>query len=507
VSSPKPHGWRLVFFLIGLGLTVLAAFPAAALFPIRALVEQMTAPQEAPVVARRVFLAGAAIFGIVGWLWTFFRSAISELLARLVGLQPATFWLVVAIAAAVPRVLLAFTVGYEPVTDAAWYHKAALSLAHGEGLVVDGQVSAYRGPGYAFLLALTYKGFGPSVAMAWFWGAVSTVVLLVALFAISRHLFNDAAARTATSMAAVYPALVFMTGQALSDLAFVAGLLALVAFVLKCTPYRIGNSVLAGIAVGVLTLLRGVGIGLFLVVPVLWMLRKPDPKRFAGSVCVTAAALLVAVAPWMIRNHAVFGHYTLGTNVGTNAYAGNHPGSSGGTDRYTIPPRAESQPDEWRRDRMLLDAAIEFVASKPAEALAILPGKLLNLYLLETEAVSSLLQGSQPGDPTWKHLLYGISQLIYLCVMLLLVERIASFRDPAQRPKGVQWTGWILAAYFTGICLIFHGEDRYRLPILPWILLEGAVVLTRAFRLDGRSAGVSGPPPSSVRPATARSSR
>jgi 4-amino-4-deoxy-L-arabinose transferase-like glycosyltransferase len=504
VSFHKPHGWRFCLFLLSLGLALLAAFPTVGLLPIRALVEQMTAPEVAPVVARRLFLAGAAIFAVVGWLWTFFSSATSALIARLAALQPTTFWLIVAFAAAVPRVLLGFTVGYEPVTDAAWYHKAALSLARGDGLTVDGQVSAYRGPGYAFLLALTYKAFGPTVGMAWVWGAVSTVVLLVSIFAIGRHSFNDAAARVATLMAAVYPALIFMTGQALSDLPFVAGLLALVAFMLKCTPYRVGNSILAGFAIGVLTLLRGVGIGLFIVVPVFWMLRHPDPRRFAVSACVIAAAFLISVAPWMIRNHAAFGHYTLGTNVGTNAYAGNHSGSSGGTDRYTIPPLAESQPDEWRRDRMLLDAAIEFVASQPAEAVTILPGKLLNLYLLETEAVSSLFQGSQPRHPAFKHVLYGVSQLSYLCVMLLLVARVASFRDPARRPKGIQWTGWILAAYFTGICLIFHSEDRYRLPILPWILLEGAVVLTRMRRLDGKSADAEGLPPSGVKPATAQ---
>jgi hypothetical protein len=37
----------------------------------------------------------------------------------------------------------------------------------------------------------------------------------------------------------------------------------------------------------------------------------------------------------------------------------------------------------------------------------------------------------------------------------------------------------LIAGYFTSICLVFHGEDRYRLPILPWILLEAAVVVAR----------------------------
>ena len=119
--------------------------------------------------------------------------------------------------------------------------------------------------------------------------------------------------------------------------------------------------------------------------------------------------------------------------------------------------------------------------ANPWEAAAILPKKLMHLYLLEMEVVTV----SVPGQASLAGMdevraLRGEPQLTYVCVLILFCTRALELLTPAHRPRAEQWTGWLFVGYFTLLCLVFHGQDRYRLPILPWILIEGSVVLARA---------------------------
>ncbi len=81
------------------------------------------------------------------------------------------------------------------VTDPHWYHDTAVSLASGDGLAFRGALTAYRPPGYPWLLALTYTVFGPHPALAWVWGILATSVLLVATHHIALRLHGTTVAR------------------------------------------------------------------------------------------------------------------------------------------------------------------------------------------------------------------------------------------------------------------------------------------------------------------------
>lgn len=440
----------------------------------------MRSPETAVPLARWLFGTAALVFGIVSWTWRWLETIARRVVVGITELPVRTFWILVCTLAVVPRFLIAITISYQPTADAWWYHEAATSLAAGQGLAVGGELTAYRAPGYPLLLSLTYRLFGPDLALAWIWGVLSSAVTIGAIHVIGRRLHSEAVARLAAVAAAVYPALVLMTGQSLSDLPFVAGLLLIVVFVLVGVPYGVLGSVVVGIAIAMLTLTRGVGAGLVVVVPLIWLLRRQDVRRFATSLAVIALAFAAGITPWILRNRSVFGVPTLATNFGTNLYVGNHHGSPGGffpAHWPTPPPSARG--NEARVDRALLQEAIDFVVASPWEAAAILPKKLTRLYLLEMEVVTSLFQGEHPS-PTWmKHALYATSQVVYLFSLILFCARAFELSSSSLRPCGAQWTGWLFVGYFTCLCLVFHGQDRYRLPILPWILIEASVVLAR----------------------------
>jgi 4-amino-4-deoxy-L-arabinose transferase-like glycosyltransferase len=489
---------RLLLALLAAACAVAAAFPQTALTPIASLVAQMRAPQQAVPVARAFFVAAAIVLLLAALAWPKLAAVGDRAVSAIASWTARRFWITVAVGAIVPRALVALALPYEPTSDAAWYHEVAASLARGDGVVYGGEPTAYRSPGYAMLLAVLYRVAGPHVALAWVLGALATAVLLRAMFEVAMRLHDERVARVATLMAAMYPALVLMTGQSLSDLVFVAGLFAAFAFVLRVNGDRPQDVLWLGAAIGLLTLLRSVGGGLVALLPAVWWLVRRNDARYARAVAIAAFACAVVVLPWMVRNAIVLDRFTIGTNAGSNLLVGNRPGASGWRDAFELSPQLLAVRGEAARDDAMKAQAWAFIREHPAQALAILPGKLAGMYLLETQAVTSLFQGERRGSDAARHALYGLSQLTWMALALLVLARVASWRAASQRPRGAQWSGWLLVAYFTAICLVFHGEDRYRLPVLPWFLIEAAVVLAGA-------RGMTQPRNRSIRPLSSSS--
>ena len=387
------------------------------------------------------------------------------------------FWLFIVLAAIALRLATALALPYTPVSDARWYHDAAVSLAHGRGLTVDGEPTAYRLPGYPFLLSLTYRAFGPHVGLAWIWGALATAVLIASTFAIARRLYGERMARAAATGIAIYPALVLQTGQAMSDLCFAAGSMWLIAIALRPSP-RWRQAALAGIGIGLLTLTRGVGLVLLAIVPAVWALARPRHPSLAKTVCILLAAFALVVVPWLWRNDRLFGRPVFTTGTGLNAYIGHHPGASGGYDPAELPFPAEALAwNEAEVDRALLVHALDFARTHPIEELVLVPRKIAHLYAFETSAVTALFQGDRPASPALKYALHAVSQLAYVAVLAAFLLRAFELLTRLARLSGTQWAGWIVALGFTAVAVLFFGQDRFRLPILPWMMIEGAAWL------------------------------
>ena len=486
------HGSSTVRIACLLGAALAAALawaPEWALLPLQSQVAQMRDPARAAQQARLLLLAAAATLTLFALAWHPLRRGFVAGLQALVSLSARRFWYGIALLAGLPRLALMLTVDIEPGSDAAWYHAAAWSLALGDGLVVHGEPTAYRPPGYPALLALGYRAFTPDIRQAWFWGLLATAVLLPAFHVIARRLHGEAVARLATLALAIHPALLFMTGQAMSDLPFLAGSALLLAVWLARPAPRWTDSVLAGLAIALLTLLRGAGLVLLPVLPLIALAGGLGGRRAARCAGLLVLACAAGLAPWVARNQVVLGQATLGTNLGINLYAGNRPGASGGVDRFDWPAASMAERGEAAQDRALRQAALDFVTAHPLEAAAALPRKLLHLFAFEFEAASALLQGHPAGSPA-RLMAFGASQLVHALLLALLLARLLSWRDPGQRPRGLQWTGWWLAAGVTALALLTHGQDRYRLPLLPWMVLEAAVwIAGRVARREPHAGG------------------
>ena len=471
---------QLALGLLCAACVLAALFPDWGLRPIESLVTQMRAPQYAVPVARAFFIVAAIASAAVAVWWDAVARTCENALDVVASWPAYKFALIAALAAILPRLVVAIALPYEPTSDALWYHDVAGSIARGEGVSMVGEPTAFRSPGYAFLLSVLYWVAGDHVELAWVWGAISTVVLLFAVHDIAKRLYDEAIARVATLLVALYPALILMTGQTMSDLPFLAGMYALMAFALRTDGERVGDAIIIGLAAGLLSLVRSVGAGLVVLLPAIWWLRTRDTSRFLRATVIAALACAACLAPWMARNAVALDRFTIGTNGGSNLLVGSRPDASGWRDRFELPDSVLAAPDEVSQDDAMRNEALSFIRDHPADALAILPHKLVAMYLLETQAVTSQFQGKQRAGDAVRHFLFGASQLAWISIALLVLARVVSWRRKADRPRGARWSGWLLVAYFTAICLVFHGEDRYRLPIMPWFIIEAAAFAVAA---------------------------
>lgn len=444
------------------------------------------AVRVALAVASAACLAGAVLAKPAADLWR-------RMLEGLCALDVTRFWCAIAVLGIGIRLLAAALIDYQPIADAWWLHDAAASLSRGEGFAVAGVPTATRPPGYSFVLAgfLTLFGHGRAAVLAL--GILSGAAVVAFGHSIANRLYGARAARVSAVLLAFYPALVLMAIQSLSDLFFLALLLGAVWFVVS-REYSLRAACALGVLLGFGLLSRGMAIGLFAVLPLLWFARHRNPGWLARSIIVTGVVTVLVASPWALRNERLFGRVTLETNIGTNLYWGNHPGAlSGARPREWPSFTYDERLNEAEHDAALFRHARAYILANPREVLGLMPGKLWGLYALETEVVTSLLQAPRYRQSKAKYALYAVSQLAYMAVLLALLARAMQALRARERPTREQWAGPILCAYFTLLCLVFHGEDRYRLPILPWMLFQVAVLASASRVQPARIAGSTEP--------------
>jgi 4-amino-4-deoxy-L-arabinose transferase-like glycosyltransferase len=228
------------------------------------------------------------------------------------------FWVLLAV---VTLVGLGIRVGYiaterwdyPPDGDAMWYHASANSVADGDGIVnpflsASGIVapSADHPPLYTLYLAgFSLVGIdtpnGHVLASALL-GAASVFVAGLA----GRRIGGDRLGVLAAAMVAVYPNLWRHDGMLMSETVaiFTVALAVWLAYRYLDRPDVIGLALVGG-TVGLATLARSelILLALFLVVPLVFTGGGDRPwaerLRWLG---VAAAACIVVVAPWVIRN-------------------------------------------------------------------------------------------------------------------------------------------------------------------------------------------------------------
>lgn len=292
---------------------------------------------------------------------------------------------------------------YFVAADSVLYLELASNIASGHGLTLDGDPTAYVGPGYPlFLTPLILAGLGPlgiGIVQSFIGAATAALAGLAARELALAARFDGHRAWTAallTSAAtALYPHLIFWTGYVLTETLFVF-LLSLAAFSLT-RGVRLSSTawmVMAGSSFGLSALTRPPALAAAAVV-VLWLiLEATRSRRFALPVAFLIA-LSLPVGAWAIRNAVELGTPVVtSTESGYVFYQGNSRGATGGTRGYVdghdftdlVNPAGLG---EVERDALYLRRAISDVLADPGETVRRWPTKVWNMWRPTYEGAST----------------------------------------------------------------------------------------------------------------------
>lgn len=378
--------------------------------------------------------------------------------------------LVVGCLAVVARVgMLAATGGYRPHHDDRSYLANALALARTGDYPVfrAGHVAvptAYRAPGFPMLLAIVHLAFGRALVVERVAQVGVGVALVVLVYVLGRQLFGPRTALVAGVLAAVSPVLVLFDGSLISEPLFTVLLLG----ALSCAIAR--RTAVAGVLIGLAALTRPEGLAL---IPAVALLAG---SRRGGLVVVLAA--VACVAPWTIRNAVVLHSFVPVSTETGNTLAGTynrlslHDGRWRDPRRYHLysTARAQNRDSEARTDTALTHAAITFIADHPSDLARVAADNAGRAAGIAPTAFSRLSLRSVSLSPK-------PAPALRAALIITTALALAGAATAAARRAPPGW--WLAGAVVMAVALLVNAEQRFAVPLQPFLLLLAPLPLTR----------------------------
>ena len=367
--------------------------------------------------------------------------------------------------------------------DSEAYWVLAQHVAHGEPFEYGSpDARVFRMPGYPALLAVLFWLFGPDVPVraARLLSAVLGTLAVAAVYWLAAALFDRRTGLVAALAAACYPGAIAMSVVILSEAPFCPLYVAqLAAWIQSWQADRRAElwAALSGLFGGLASLMRPDWL-LFVPFAALAGLcfARPRAKHVRLSL-VMMFVVAVVMLPWWWRNQGVIEHFVPTTlQVGASLYDGLNPNATGGSEMSFITPfvREERQnpslpgePFEYRLDRRMWNAALEWAVAHPARVIQLAAIKFVRMWNV------------WPNDPQNRSL---VMRLITAATFLPAIITALAGVWFTRRELWPAALCWLPAVYLTLLHLIFVSSIRYREPPMLGLLVLAAAFFTRGSR-------------------------
>ncbi|MGH2726103.1 MAG: hypothetical protein ACRDKS_03915 [Actinomycetota bacterium] len=368
-----------------------------------------------------------------------------------------------------------------PTSDSRYYYETAVNLASGHGYSANGEPTAWRPPGYSGFLALLFRVFWPSTFIASIANVALYALVLLLWYPLARMVANsDLVARLSLLVLAFVPNHIAYSSLIASEI--LALLLATLGLLLLLVAERRPSAaVAAGIVFGAAALVRPV----VLLLPLVWgaglfvlgsrARSKAALRRAAASLLVVHFAMAVVVAPWIARNHAVFGHYVFANESGVTFLVGNNPYATGGW-RYDERVRnlVPSSGDDFTDSAHATDYALHYARTHLLRTLLLMPKKVAYMYVVDHDGATWNRRGmtadqsvQRVGLVAWA----GLSDVSYWIIGFAALVALGKRLLPALAVATL--------AFFTAAYLPFFGTSRFHFLAMPWLALGAASLFAR----------------------------
>lgn len=400
--------------------------------------------------------------------------------------------------------------------DNNWYHTQANLLADHGGIFEPfvwrdtGELVASAGhpPGYPMYLSLwSLVGFDTPLAhrlASSVAGALGVVAVALLAHAVVRLVgwAPDRAVRAAAVagvLAALYPGLWINDGLILAESPYVAVFaLSLLAALRLWERPSWSRAVVLGAALGVATLIRteALTLSVFLVLPLVLVLRDVDWRRRLGLLVAVGATMVVVLAPWVGRNLATFEEpVVIASGTGRvlaygnceRTYEGQFLGYWHGTCTLSeFPPGDESIVDEAHREKAV--AFIEDNLGRTPKVVAARIGRMWGVFRPGQAVDFDILFERRGVAPS------RLGATMYYLMLPLAVAGLAVLRR--HRVTLVPFLGPVVMITWTAA--ITFGLTRYRVAVEVILIVLATVaveaLLARYRPVGDGPDGVRGPP-------------
>ncbi len=402
-------------------------------------------------------------------------------------------WAAVLIAiflvALLPRVAAAARFDAPPslTNDAGWYDAFGQGIAHGDGYVTpDGSATSRWPPGYPAFLGGVYHLTGDSRLAARLAQALLGAATAVLAAELARRLLSAGAGAIAGALIALLPSHLLYSSLLLSEVLFTFLLLA--AFVAAARPVSWRAAALGGVLLAAATLVRAQAALLVLAIAASWTaygaLGRERRRATLWAAGAFAVAFVLVLTPWTVRNAVRMHTFApVSTNLGLNLWMGNNPDAAA---TVSAAPVAEFDREtaglsgarrEVRFDARARDAALRYVAHHPLEAVSRAPAKIFETYRNDRSfAAWYEPPGASHLAARTRTLIGAVSDGYYYALLLAAAAGMALL---AVRRAAAAALPLAVLVVWSLVSVIFFGDTRYHLPILPVLAAPAAYALAR----------------------------
>jgi hypothetical protein len=382
-----------------------------------------------------------------------------------------------------------------PVSDFAFYFRSAACIVRGYGYITDhGFATAYFPIGYPFFLAMLFRAFGITATIAQTANLVLSLVSLWLAYLIARDIFrSEIAGRLSLLLLALYPNNIAYTSLLATEILhlflLLLGVWLLLPLIQRKEAVRTWRLLIVGLVFGFATLVKVQT----LMLPAALLILFPRSSWKMGSlfdrlkgIVIVYFAMVLSLSPWVIRNYRLFSDIVLTNNGGLNLYIGNGPEADGTYVEIPWLGVVNSTSDEYRVNKTAGQEAIDYAKAHPWRTLALMPRKLVALFDNGDGMYwNHISAGNEPESAG--HFLSLLDQVnpIYESVTYVLFAASLLFGcwKRLRLGKGNGWPllGIVVVFYFIGIYLVYYGAARYNFPIIPWMMMYAAALLSSVF--------------------------
>ena len=352
--------------------------------------------------------------------------------------------------------------------DAGTYDELAVNFLQGKGLITSGGVYSFRPCLLPLFLAGVYSLFGHSYLVAEIILAIISSFTCLLIYWLGKESFGERTGLMAMGISVIYPKFIYYSAHLCTETLYMFFLVLSFLFLIKYRRHLfLFNIVLAGIFFALASLTRSVLFAFFPLVLIWLIVVMENRKKAFMHFLVFAFTILLTMSPWIGRNYRLHHAFIPTTTEGGYSFwLGSNPLATGGGHCYSSDSTAFDKLSEVDRDKLYYRMGFGFIKKNPSKFIQLSFNKFLRFWRIYPHQRDEIKKGVivDLGIDLKYVIIGGISFGLILPFFIfgLIVSRF-------------MWRKLLLfhllIVYYTLIHMIIVGITRYRVPIMPFVII------------------------------------